>query len=158
LSATRIKRFCIQVITWPSQTFDDRQQMLEQKAIPRFDFQPESVSGKAVLITGGTTGIGRATALLLAARGARVLIFGRHQTELRDALSDINSAGEVCGLVADQARHGDVRRVFREVDEKLGGLDILINNAVFITVWRSRNDVMSSPSRFARTCRATFRF
>ena len=103
--------------------------MLERATIPKFDFQPESVAGKAVLITGGTTGIGRATALLLAGRGARVLIFGRHQTELHDALADINSAGEVCGLVADQARHGDVRRVFREVDERLGGLDILINNA-----------------------------
>ena len=103
--------------------------MLEQDIIPKFDFQPGTVAGKAVLITGGTTGIGRATALLLAARGARVLIFGRHQAELQDALGDINPAGAVCGLVADQARHGDVRRVFREVDEKFGGLDILINNA-----------------------------
>jgi short subunit dehydrogenase len=93
--------------------------MLKQATIPRFDFQPESIAGKAVLITGGTTGIGRATALLLAGRGARVLIFGRHQTELQDALADINPAGDVCGLVADQARHGDVRRVFREVDESL---------------------------------------
>lgn len=103
--------------------------MLEEATTPKYDFQPRSLSGKAVVVTGGTTGIGRATALRLATAGARVLIFGRHQRELNDALEDIEGVGEVHGVAADQARHEDVGRVFEEVDQRLGGVDILINNA-----------------------------
>lgn len=89
-----------------------------------------SLRGKAVVVTGGTTGIGRATARLIASRGARVLVFGRHEAELQDALSEIRSAGgKVHGLTADQSRVDDVRRVFAEADDALGGVDVLINNA-----------------------------
>jgi NADP-dependent 3-hydroxy acid dehydrogenase YdfG len=95
-----------------------------------FHYQPESVADKAVLVTGGTTGIGRATAILLASQGARVMIFGRHEQELNDALKDIReTGGEVTGLTADTANSEDIKRVFREVDREMGKLDILINNA-----------------------------
>lgn len=95
-----------------------------------FDYQPESVTNKSVLITGGTTGIGRATAILLASQGARVMIFGRHDQELNDALRDIQQAGgEAIGLTADTASPEDIQRVFAEVDRQLEGLDVLINNA-----------------------------
>jgi NADP-dependent 3-hydroxy acid dehydrogenase YdfG len=95
-----------------------------------FDYQPTSVNNKSVLITGGTTGIGRATAILLAAQGAQVMIFGRHDQELNDATNDIRRAGgDVIGLTADTADSQDIQRVFKEVDEQLGGVDILINNA-----------------------------
>lgn len=95
-----------------------------------FDYQPQSVAGKSILITGGTTGIGRSTAILLAAQGAQVMIFGRHQQELDDAMKDIQAAGgEVLGLTADAADPDDVQRVFREVDNQMDRLDILINNA-----------------------------
>ena len=95
-----------------------------------FDYQPESVNTKSVLITGGTTGIGRATAILLAAQGAQVMIFGRHEQELNDAVNDIRRAGgEVVGLTADTASPEDIKRVFQEVDRQMGQLDILVNNA-----------------------------
>jgi NADP-dependent 3-hydroxy acid dehydrogenase YdfG len=95
-----------------------------------FDYQPESVNTKSVLITGGTTGIGRATAILLAAQGAQVMIFGRQEQELDDTMNDIRRAGgEVLGLTADTANPADIRRVFQEVDRQMGQLDILINNA-----------------------------
>jgi len=103
--------------------------MLQEMTRSRFDYHPQNLAGKAVVITGGTTGIGRATALRLASDGARVLIFGRHERELNDALEDLEAAGEVHGVTADQARHEDVQRVFKEADEQLGGVDILINNA-----------------------------
>ena len=95
-----------------------------------FDYQLEPVANKSILITGGTTGIGRATAILLASQGARVMIFGRHEQELNDAMKDIREAGgEVLGLTADTSNPEDIKRVFQEVDDQLGELDILINNA-----------------------------
>ncbi|WP_197490695.1 SDR family oxidoreductase [Planctomyces sp. SH-PL62] len=96
----------------------------------QLDDVPEVVAGKAVVVTGGTTGIGRAIALLLAARGARVLVFGRHEPELADAMADLRKAGgEVHGLTADVTKREDVARVFAEADRVLGGLDVLVNNA-----------------------------
>jgi NADP-dependent 3-hydroxy acid dehydrogenase YdfG len=85
------------------------------------------LTGKAVIVSGGTTGIGRATAKLLAAEGARVFIFGRHQRELDEALAEIG--GDSHGTVADQSRQEDIERVFQEADRAVGGCDILINNA-----------------------------
>jgi NADP-dependent 3-hydroxy acid dehydrogenase YdfG len=88
------------------------------------------VTDKSILITGGTTGIGRATAILLASQGARVMVFGRHDKELNDALNDIREAGgEVAGLTADTANPEDIKRMFQEVDRQMEKLDILINNA-----------------------------
>jgi NAD(P)-dependent dehydrogenase (short-subunit alcohol dehydrogenase family) len=90
----------------------------------------EPLDGKRIVISGGTTGIGRATAVLLGSYGAQLLIFGRHEPELKDAIREIEAVGaRVHGLTADQARAADVKRVFKEVDEQLGGIDILINNA-----------------------------
>lgn len=104
--------------------------MTERKREAEIHTHKESLEGKRVVINGGTTGIGLATALLLASYGAKLLIFGRHEPELQEALKEIEAAGgEAHGLTADQAKLEDVKKVFREADEKLGGLDILINNA-----------------------------
>jgi NAD(P)-dependent dehydrogenase (short-subunit alcohol dehydrogenase family) len=90
----------------------------------------QPLEGKCALVTGGTTGIGRATARLLAKEGARVMIFGRGREDLDDALAELRDIStEVYGTTADQAVPEDVDRVFRELDENLGGLDVLINNA-----------------------------
>ena len=95
-----------------------------------FNYQIEPVADKSILITGGTTGIGRATAILLAAQGARVMIFGRHEQELNDAMNDIRQAGgEVLGLTADVTDPQDIQRVFQEFDRQMDKLDILVNNA-----------------------------
>jgi NADP-dependent 3-hydroxy acid dehydrogenase YdfG len=95
-----------------------------------FDYQIEPVADKSILITGGTTGIGRATAILLAAQGARVMIFGRQQNDLDEAMKDIREAGgEVLGLTADVSDPQDIQRVFQEFDQQMDKLDILINNA-----------------------------
>lgn len=95
-----------------------------------FDYQMEPVIDKSILITGGTTGIGRAIAILLASQGARVMSFGRHEQELNDAMNDIRAAGgEVLGLTADVSDPEDIQRVFQEFDRQMSKLDILINNA-----------------------------
>jgi NADP-dependent 3-hydroxy acid dehydrogenase YdfG len=95
-----------------------------------FNYQLEPVADKSILITGGTTGIGRATAILLASQGANVMIFGRHQNDLDEAMKDIREAGgEVLGLTADVSDPEDIQRVFQEFDQQMERLDILINNA-----------------------------
>ncbi len=102
----------------------------ELQSKPKWEYQPQSVAGKAVVVTGGTTGIGRSIAVLLASKGARTLVFGRHEQELRDAMNDVKAfGGEVHGLTADVSRHEDVTRVFEHADRRIGGCDILINNA-----------------------------
>ena len=80
-----------------------------------------------VLVTGGSSGIGRAAAKVLAQAGARVAITGRDPERLSEATRSLN----VVGIQADVANEADVLRTFREVKEKLGDLDVLINNAGF---------------------------
>jgi NAD(P)-dependent dehydrogenase (short-subunit alcohol dehydrogenase family) len=87
--------------------------------------QTNGISGKRILITGGTTGIGRATTMLLAREGAHILTFGRNEPELADALDAAGLAAEA-GLTADAGTREGVDSVFAAVDERLGGLDILV--------------------------------
>ncbi len=94
------------------------------------DIETTSLRGKRVLVTGGTTGIGRATVAQLVAEGARVLTFGRDEHALEDSLANARTRGsDVFGLTADIATREGVRQVFAAVDEVLGGIDILVNNA-----------------------------
>ncbi|MCR6659696.1 MAG: SDR family oxidoreductase [Asticcacaulis sp.] len=89
-----------------------------------------SLHGKRILVTGGTTGIGRATVAQLAEAGARVLTFGRHEPELQDLLENARQYSDtVYGLVADVSSTDGIAKEFTEVDAQLGGLDILIANA-----------------------------
>jgi NAD(P)-dependent dehydrogenase (short-subunit alcohol dehydrogenase family) len=88
------------------------------------------LTGKRILLTGGSTGIGRAMLKLFAKSGARVLTFAREQAPLEEGLEIARTnGGEAHGLVADIAQREDVERIFAEVDAKLGGLDIVISNA-----------------------------
>jgi 3-oxoacyl-[acyl-carrier protein] reductase len=78
-----------------------------------------------VLISGGSSGIGHAAAQVLAQAGARVAITGRDATRLAEAASSLG----VVGIQADVANEADVLRTFQEFKEKIGDLDVLINNA-----------------------------
>jgi 3-hydroxy acid dehydrogenase/malonic semialdehyde reductase len=92
--------------------------------------QQTSLEGKRILVTGGTTGIGRATVALLAQEGARVLTFGRHQPELDEVLGDAPDApGSIDGLTADASTKDGMDEVFAAMDEKLGGIDMLVTCA-----------------------------
>jgi NADP-dependent 3-hydroxy acid dehydrogenase YdfG len=103
-----------------------------QPGYQNINYIQENLDGKQILITGGTTGIGRATALLLAANGARIVLFGRHERELNDTLDDFEKAGledHVYGMLADSADKNDIKRVFKKIDTLFDSLDVLINNA-----------------------------
>src|ERR1700674_4270967 len=78
-----------------------------------------------VLITGGSSGIGRAAAEALQQAGARVAITGRDAQRLAEGARSLG----VVGIQADVSNEADVLRTFQEVKEKLGDLDVLINNA-----------------------------
>lgn len=88
-----------------------------------------SLSGRRVLVTGGTTGIGRAIAVLLAAEGARVFVCGRTPDHLDDALERIREVGEADGVNVDLGKREDIDRFFEAADAYLGGLDVAIINA-----------------------------
>lgn len=94
--------------------------------------QAATINGLNILITGGTTGIGRATAILLAQKGANVLIAGQTEEHLNDTLQDLGQAipeGKYTGIVVDLASGDDILRMFTEFDNKIGKLDVMINNA-----------------------------
>lgn len=88
-----------------------------------------SLAGRRVLVTGGTTGIGRAIAVLLASEGAKVFICGRTAEHLDDALERIREVGEGDGINVDLAKRADVDRFFAAADAYLGELDVAVINA-----------------------------
>ena len=95
-----------------------------------------NLKNKRVLITGGSSGIGLALAHALTARGARVVITGRRQSVLDDALRGLDSATGVCADVG--TTEGRIATLDKAV-AALGGLDILINNAGGVRAGRLEN-------------------
>ncbi|MCP8893265.1 SDR family NAD(P)-dependent oxidoreductase, partial [Sphingomonas faeni] len=85
------------------------------------------LQGKTALITGGTSGIGLATAKRFVAEGAYVFITGRRQAELDKAIHEIG--GAVTGIRSDVASLDDLDQLFDVVREKRAGLDIVFANA-----------------------------
>ena len=88
-----------------------------------------SLTGKRVIISGGTTGIGRAIAVLLASEGAKVFICGRDAHHLADGLERIREVGEGDGVALDLAKDDGVKRFFNAGEKYLGGIDIAVINA-----------------------------
>jgi NAD(P)-dependent dehydrogenase (short-subunit alcohol dehydrogenase family) len=91
--------------------------------------------GKNVLITGGTSGIGKATAIELAARGANVIIVGRNREKTLQVvieLKSINNTSIIDYFVADLSSMESVRKLADEFKAKYGKLNVLINNAGLI--------------------------
>lgn len=90
-----------------------------------------SMAGLTVLVTGGTGGIGRATAVALAAKGARVLVSGRDPQRTAAAAADVQreaGAGAVEGVAADMSVQAEVRRLAAHVLDTCPPLDVLVNN------------------------------
>jgi len=88
------------------------------------------MAGRTVVVTGGTGGIGKATALGLAAMGARVVITGRNPARTLAAARHIEGAhgGGVLSFVADLSSQSEVRRLAAEVRDALPRIDVLVNN------------------------------
>jgi NAD(P)-dependent dehydrogenase (short-subunit alcohol dehydrogenase family) len=85
---------------------------------------------KVAIITGGTQGIGRATALRLAAEGAQVVIAARGKERLDAVAAEVRSAGgAVAAVQADVSKPADCERLVAEALKAFGRIDILVNNA-----------------------------
>jgi meso-butanediol dehydrogenase/(S,S)-butanediol dehydrogenase/diacetyl reductase len=94
----------------------------------------DKLNGKTAIITGGTSGIGKATAILFAREGAKVVITGRRQDRGLEVVSAIETEGGICQFV--QADHTDPEACSRVVEQALadhGCIDILFNNAGIVT-------------------------
>ena len=85
---------------------------------------------KVAIITGGTQGIGKATAVRLASEGASVVIGARDQARLDRVTAEIRAAGgSVSGISVDVSRLEDCEKLVAHAVQKFGRLDILVNNA-----------------------------
>lgn len=88
----------------------------------------EQLSGKVVLVTGGSSGIGRAMARVVAAAGARVALVGR-STDRLDQVKASLAGGDHFAIAADLTKPADVHRVVEEALARFGRIDILLPNA-----------------------------
>jgi 3-oxoacyl-[acyl-carrier protein] reductase len=89
------------------------------------------IKGRRAIVTGGSSGIGFETARQFLEEGVRVLITGRNQQKLDKAHEDLakRTGGEVHAIVADMTKESDIAKMVETAKQKLGGVDILINNA-----------------------------
>jgi NAD(P)-dependent dehydrogenase (short-subunit alcohol dehydrogenase family) len=89
-----------------------------------------SLDGKVALVTGAGTGIGAATAWLLAQRGAAVTVVGRRKEPLEEVASGIRAAGgRALAVTADVGVAGDVKAAVEQAVAEFGGLNLAVNNA-----------------------------
>ncbi len=87
--------------------------------------QTKKLDGKVAIITGGSSGIGYATAKLFKEEGANVIITGRNQEQLDKASSELG----VTGITSDSSKLEDISNLYEQVKEKMGKIDVLFLNA-----------------------------
>ena len=101
------------------------------------------IKGRRAIVTGGGSGIGRETARQFLEEGVRVVISGRDGSKLEATKNELarQTDGEIHAVQADMRKEGDIKRLVETAVEKLGGVDILINNAG--TMYSGRFDVLT---------------
>ncbi|RYG99000.1 MAG: SDR family oxidoreductase [Alphaproteobacteria bacterium] len=114
------------------------------------------LKNKVALITGAGSGIGKASALMLAARGARVAVLSRTPSEISKTAQEIEAAGgEAISLVADVSLEADMESAVGAVISHWGKLDILIANAGINGVWAPIDDLQ--PDEWDKTIAVNLR-
>ena len=90
----------------------------------------ENIEGKIVVITGASSGLGEATARLLSAQGATVVLGARREDRLRALVDELNkSGGKAIALTTDVTQRKQVQKLVDTAVEKFGRIDVIINNA-----------------------------
>jgi citronellol/citronellal dehydrogenase len=96
----------------------------------RSPLTPDANAGRVAIVTGGGTGIGRATAVELARTGAKVAICGRRPEPLDAVRRELESTGSGCFAMPTDVRESEQVAAFLDaVDERFGAVDVLVNNA-----------------------------
>src|ERR1700716_4021977 len=89
-----------------------------------------SQTNPVVLITGALTGIGRATAIAFAQKGARIIVSGRREEEGRKLETELRELGAEAEFIRADVRHeDDVRNLVDQTVQRFGRLDVAVNNA-----------------------------
>src|SRR5437868_7504117 len=79
---------------------------------------------RVAIVGGASKGIGRATAVMLAAEGCRVALAARGEAALNEAVDQIRaSGGDAIGIACDMSRDGDIKKLVAETVERFGGVD-----------------------------------
>jgi NAD(P)-dependent dehydrogenase (short-subunit alcohol dehydrogenase family) len=95
-----------------------------------------SLEGKVALVTGGTSGIGRDTAILFAKAGAKVMVAGRREAEGQETVELVRAAGgDGLFVRADVSKASEVEALIKNTAERFGRLDAAFNNAGIEGVW-----------------------
>lgn len=114
----------------------------------------ESSSGSVVVVTGASTGVGRATAVAFAREGARVALVARGEAGLKGAVEEIRREGGVAkAFPADMADSQQAERVARDVEASLGAIDVWVNVA-FTSVFARFIDIL--PDEFQRVAEVDY--
>ena len=88
------------------------------------------LEGKVAIVTGATSGMGRDSAKLFAAEGAKVVVTGRNEERAKAVVDDITAAGgEAIYVIVDMANLDEVPKVFEATMDAYGTVDVLFNNA-----------------------------
>ncbi len=103
------------------------------------------LAGKIALVTGGSSGIGLATAKEFVNEGAFVFITGRREPELTKAVKDLGD--NVTAVRSDVSKTGDLDRLFTQIKNDKGKLDILFANAGAARYAALGDDLLESPDR-----------
>jgi NAD(P)-dependent dehydrogenase (short-subunit alcohol dehydrogenase family) len=100
------------------------------------------LAGKVALITGAGSGIGRASALLLAQEGAKIAALGRTESQLKEAVAEIQrNDGEAIPLLADVSQPDQMQRAIQQLVDTWGRIDIVFANAGINGVWASLEEL-----------------
>ncbi|MFT8346889.1 SDR family oxidoreductase [Gluconobacter oxydans] len=95
----------------------------------------DNIAGKVVLITGGSSGLGEATARHLAARGAKVAIAARRRDRLDEIVSELTAQGQTArAYTLDVTKRSEVEETVAAVTRDFGRLDVLVNNAGLMAI------------------------
>jgi NAD(P)-dependent dehydrogenase (short-subunit alcohol dehydrogenase family) len=93
----------------------------------------DEMRGKVALVTGASSGIGRAAALKFGAEGARVAVVARRAARLAEVVAAVEAdGGQALAIAADVTDERDIERIVRETVEHWGGIDVLVNAAGII--------------------------
>ncbi|TXF90218.1 3-ketoacyl-ACP reductase [Neolewinella aurantiaca] len=89
-----------------------------------------NLTGKKAIITGGSRGLGKATALALAKEGIDVAITGRNEEKLKETVAELEKTGvKAIYSVFDVGNYEEVKTAIKDIVDRLGSVDILVNNA-----------------------------